>query len=232
MKKKTICTEFCYLAGVIILALGTALMEKAGFGMSMVVAPAYLIYLKLSQVLPFFTFGMAGYTFQALLLIVMMLVLRRFRVSYLFSFVTSVLYGLALDGWLWLLAGLPLEGLALRGVYFVLGMPLCSLGVALFFHTYIAPEVYELIVIEVAKKWELDPSRCKTVYDCVSCGVSILLSFLFYGLFHFVGVNVGTVICALCNGPLIGLMGRVMERHLEFQDRLPRLKGFFQGQQG
>lgn len=53
MKKKTICTEFCYLAGVIILALGTALMEKAGFGMSMVVAPAYLIYLKLSQVLPF-----------------------------------------------------------------------------------------------------------------------------------------------------------------------------------
>lgn len=232
MKKRTFYTEFCYLAGLLVMALGTALMEKAGFGMSMVVAPAYLVYRKVSQIFPFFTFGMAEYTLQALLLLALVLVLRRFRVSYLFSFVTAVLYGIVLDGWVWALGGLPGEGLALRAVYFVLGMPLCSLGVAFFFRTYISPEVYELIVIEVSKKWNLDSSRCKTVYDCVSCGVSILLSFLFFGLFQFVGINVGTVICALLNGRLIGLMGSVMDRHLELQDGLPRLKQFFRGQQG
>ena len=44
----------------------------------------------------FVTFGMAEYCFQAVLLLAMCLLLR-FRVSYLFSFVTAVVYGFALD---------------------------------------------------------------------------------------------------------------------------------------
>ena len=44
--KRTFYTEGAYVIGIISLAFGTALMEKADFGMSMVVAPAYLIYLK------------------------------------------------------------------------------------------------------------------------------------------------------------------------------------------
>ncbi|MBQ9166537.1 MAG: hypothetical protein IJX71_06415, partial [Oscillospiraceae bacterium] len=97
-EKRVFYTELAYVMGLLALAFGTALMERADFGVSMVVAPAYLVHLKLSETLPFFTFGMAEYTFQALLLVVMVVVLRRFRVSYLFSFVTAVLYGLTLDG--------------------------------------------------------------------------------------------------------------------------------------
>lgn len=44
--KKSFYTELAYGVGLITLALGTALMERADFGMSMVVAPAYLVYLK------------------------------------------------------------------------------------------------------------------------------------------------------------------------------------------
>ena len=44
---------------IVILALGTALMEHADFGVSMVVAPAYLVHLKLRQTITFFSFGMA-----------------------------------------------------------------------------------------------------------------------------------------------------------------------------
>jgi uncharacterized membrane protein YczE len=228
MKKKTVYTEICYLAGILIMALGTAFMAKADLGLSMVVAPAYLVYRKLSLVLPFFTFGMAEYTLQALLLIGLVLVLRRFKVSYLFSFVTAVLYGFALDGWTLVLSGLPAESMALRLVYYVVGLPLCALSVALFFHTYIAPEVYELIVMEVSKRWNLDSSKCKTVYDCTSCAVSIVLSFLFFGLFHFVGVNVGTVVCALVNGRLIGWISKWMESHWAFADKLPGFRVFFE----
>ena len=47
--KKTFYTEMAYVIGIITLALRTAFMEKADFGMSMVVAPAYLTYLKVSQ---------------------------------------------------------------------------------------------------------------------------------------------------------------------------------------
>jgi hypothetical protein len=57
MKKATFYTELAYLFGIAALALGTAFMEKANMGISMVVAPAYLVYLKLSKVWTFVTFG-------------------------------------------------------------------------------------------------------------------------------------------------------------------------------
>ena len=56
--RKTFSTELAYLIGIIVLAFGSAFMEKADFGMSMVVAPAYLLHLKISEFLPFYTFGM------------------------------------------------------------------------------------------------------------------------------------------------------------------------------
>ena len=98
MKKKgVLSSEAAYVLGIIVLALGTAFMERADFGMSMVVAPAYLFYLKLSQFIPWFTFGMAEYCFQAVLLIIIALVMRRFKSMYLFSFVTAFIYGIILD---------------------------------------------------------------------------------------------------------------------------------------
>ena len=77
MQKKIFYTEWAYVLGLWILALGTALMERANFGVSMVVAPAYLLHLKISESLPFFTFGMAEYTLQAVILIFMMMGTRR-----------------------------------------------------------------------------------------------------------------------------------------------------------
>ncbi|HOO80024.1 MAG TPA: hypothetical protein PLQ04_06520, partial [Lachnospiraceae bacterium] len=64
-KKRTFYSEWAYVLGVLTLAIGTALMERADFGMSMVVAPAYLIHLKVSQYLPWYSFGISEYFFQA-----------------------------------------------------------------------------------------------------------------------------------------------------------------------
>ena len=59
--KKVFFSEIAYVLGIIILALGTALMERADFGLSMVVAPAYLLHLKISQYITVFSFGMSEY---------------------------------------------------------------------------------------------------------------------------------------------------------------------------
>lgn len=69
--------------GIILLALGTAFSKKADFGMSMVVAPAYLIHLKVSQYLPFFSFGMSEYVFQTLILIALAIVMRKVKKGYI-----------------------------------------------------------------------------------------------------------------------------------------------------
>lgn len=218
-KKPIFYTELAYIAGMLTLAIGTAFMEAADFGVSMVVAPAYLLYRKLSQILTFFTFGMAEYTLQAVLLISMIVILRRFKISYLFSFVTAVLYGLTLDAAMLAASVIPCEAFAVRIVLYIVGMLLCALGVSLFFHTYISPAAYEMFVKEVSAKYSTDIHKFKTVYDCVSCAVGIVLSFVFFGFGNFEGVRFGTVICALVNGHLIGMCTHVLDGHFEFADR-------------
>lgn len=221
--KRKIYAEAAYLLGLLILAVGTALMERADFGMSMVVAPAYLLHLKLSQIFPWFTFGAAEYTLQAVLLLLMFAVLRRFRLYYLFSFVTAVVYGIMLDLVMIPSAMLPVT-LVTRTVYFVAGLLLGSLAISLLFHTYIAPEVYELFVKEVSEKYGFPIGRCKTVYDCTSCGFSVLLSFAFFGFGHFEGIKLGTVLCALINGWIIGRITVYLEKHFSFPRLIPEKK--------
>lgn len=227
MKQKRVClTEMAYVLGILILAAGTALMELADFGMSMVVAPAYLLHLKVSQVVPAFSFGMSEYVLQAVLLIALGAVMRRFRMSYLFSFVTAVIYGFTLDLAIFAASALPCPGILWRCAYYVLGMVLCSLGVAFLFHTYIAPEAYELVVKEISAKTGARLDRVKTVYDCCSCALGVALSFAFFGFGHFEGVKAGTIFCALINGFLIGRISLALENAFDFKDALP-LRGLF-----
>ena len=226
MHKRTFYTELCYLLGMVGLSFSVALMTRADFGVSMVVAPAYLLYLKLNPLWPFFTFGMAEYTLQAVLLVGMAAGIRKFRPYFLFSFVTAVLYGFLLDGWMLLVALFPADTFIWRGLWYVLGLLLGALSIACFFHTYIAPEVYELLVKEVAGKLNRPTHRIKTVYDVISCLVAVVMSFAFFGFGHFEGVKLGTVLCALCNGFLIGKAGAFMEAHFDFRDAWPLRKYF------
>ena len=224
--KRTFPTELSYIFGIIFLALGTAFMEKPDFGVSMVVAPAYLLHLKISETYSFFTFGMAEYTLQAVLLVAMMIVLRRFKVSYLFSFVTAVIYGFALDLSMAIVSYITMDTMFLRILYYIIGLILCSFGVAFFFHTYISPEVYELFVKEVSAKYGKDIHKVKTVYDICSCTVGVILSFCFFGFGVFHGVKLGTILCALINGSLIGLCSKCLEHFFVFKNRF-KPRGFF-----
>ena len=214
--KRTFYCEAAYAVGIVVLALGTALMEKANFGMSMVVAPAYLIHLKVSEYLPFFSFGMSEYVFQALLLVMLSLIMRRVKKGYLLSFVTAFVYGVVLDAVMSVIALLPLTGIVWQTAFYVAGMVVCSIGVALLFNTYFPPEAYELFVKELAQKYNMTISKTKTIYDCCSCLLGAVLSLCFFGMF--VGVQWGTVVCAVVNGWLIGRISRMLESRFVFKD--------------
>lgn len=224
--KKTFYTEIAYIFGVICTALGVALMAVADFGVSMVVAPAYIIYLKVSEVLPWFTFGMAEYLFQGFLLLLIAVILRKFRLYYLFSFVTVIIYGFILDCFMALMVFIPTGFLWVRVLCFILGWLIVAFGISLMFHTYISPEVYELFVKELSKEKKLPINRVKTCYDISSCTFAIILSFVFFGFGVFRGVNVGTVICALFNGAVIGMFSKLLEKRFNFENKLAISKFF------
>lgn len=83
-----------------------------------------------------------------------------------------------------------------------------------------------MFVKEVSDRFRFNISRFKTVYDCVSCFIGILLSFLAFGLWHFEGVKWGTILCALINGWIIGRLSSFYEKHWSFYDRFNWRKYF------
>ena len=229
MKKPIFYTEAAYEVGILALALGVTFMERADFGLSMVVAPAYVIhrYIAMFPGMEWFSFGVAEYTLQLVLVVVLMIVMRRFRWSYLFSFVTAVIYGYILDLFMWLIPSISADNILLRVVFFIAGELFCTLGVSMVFHTYISPEAYELFVSELSRKLNKPSSRVKWVYDVVSCIVGIALSFIFFGFGQFVGIGWGTVLCALINGVIIGWMCKAEDKLFEFRDGL-KLRPLFE----
>ncbi len=227
MKKLNFSSELAYFIGLPLIAFATALAVEADFGVSMVVAPAYILYAKLNSYFTFFTYGMAEYVLQAFLLIVLMIVVRKFRPYFLLSFVSAIFYGILLDCSMWIVSLLPFDNLYYRILLFVISLPLTTLGIAIILRSYFAPEVYELFIKECAKKLNLSNAKFKLFYDLASCAISIILSFILFGLWHFEGVNVGTIICALISGPLVGLFTKLLDSLFIFKDYLP-LKKYFE----
>ncbi len=221
MKKLRFPQEALYLIALVTMAIGVALTDKAGFGFSMVVAPAYIFSEWLG-----ISFGTAEYLFQGALLIVMSLILRRFRLYFLFSFITAFLYGLILDGCIVLFAFLPNETILLRILWFSLGLLITAPAVAMFYRVYISPEVYELFVKELSAAFRIRTERFKIGYDIGSALLSLVLSFAVFGFGVFRGIGWGTLVTVLCNGLLIGASLRFVDRYFDFYPALPIEKYF------
>ncbi len=237
-KKLTFYTEIAYFIGLFFLAFGTALTVYGGFGISMVVAPAYILHLFVSQFLPFFSFGMAEYTLQAIILIILSLILRKAKWSYLLSFAAAILYGLALDLSTKLTAFLP-QLLALRISVYLIGVVIICASVALLFSAYLPPEAYEMFVKEFAAKFKKPIPAVKVIYDCSSLVIALLLCTIllapfkadsFIGVinnFMACGISIGTVACAFINGPIIGLFQKLYSKIFVFTDGL-KLRKYFE----
>jgi len=224
MKKLTFYTEAAYVIGLLLLALGTALLTYGGFGMSMVVAPAYILHLYVSQFLPFFSFGMAEYVLQALVLVLMSVLLRRIKLSYFLSFVTAVLYGFALGGAMLLTVSFP-DDVVLKAVAYAGGSVICCMAIAMLFSTYLPPEAYEMIVKEVSAKYNKSIQTVKLAYDIISLAISVVLSLVFFGGFK--GIGVGTVVCAFAYGFIINAFQKLYNKVFRFKDGL-RLRKYFE----
>lgn len=203
MKKHTFYTGAAYILGLIMLALGTALMARGGFGISMVVAPAYILHLKLSQSFAFFTFGACEYLLQAVILAIMMLILKRVRLIYFLTFATTVIYGLLLDASMLALPQIAVGNYGLRIAVYIIGVLLCTSAIALFFKTYLPPAAYEVFVKNVSRKFGIKLFNFKTAFDISFCLIAAVMSLVFFGEIR--GIGVGTVLCALIYGSLIGL---------------------------
>ena len=227
MKKMTMYSEVAYLFGILLLAIGNSLCVYGDWGMSMVVAPAYVLHLALVDVLPWFTFGVAEYAIQTLVIIALIILTGRVKARFFLSFCTTLIYGVFLDGIMLLTALLP-SFVWLRIVAYAVGCSLGSAGVAVLFATYFPPGLYEVLVQEIVARCHGKLGVVKTVYDLSSLAVAVVMSLLFFGGVR--GMGIGTVACAFLNGTLIHLFSKLWTRWVTIKDAFP-WRPFFEGKQ-
>ncbi len=226
-KKIKINSEATYIVAILLLSLSVAMLTSANFGISMIVAPAYLLSLKIE----FLTFGRAEYVVQAVIFIVLCLVIRKFRPIYLTSFLTCLIYGLALDLWRMIpffnTSVTPPESLALwaRILLFMGGFILTGFSVALFFKTYFYPQVYDFSVKCITARYHFKMFVVKTSVDFTMLGIGLILSFCFFG--KLVGIGWGTLVMAVLNGTIIGLFSKLFDHFFEFKPAFPKFASFF-----
>lgn len=215
MKKIRHMNECAWILGILLCGLGVVLCTKASFGLSMVAAPPYIIHVFFEKFLPWYSQGTSEYLFQGLIMLVMCIVIRRFKLRYLLSFGTAVISGLVIDMWLWVFGGGGVyPSLVSRIVAFCIGELLIALAVAFFFRTNMPIQVYELAVCEIADKFGLDKDKTKLWNDIIMFVLSFGLSLILTG--GFTGVGIGTVIITLVNAPLIGVFGKILDKIFEF----------------
>lgn len=229
MKKITVYSELVYLLANVLLALAVSMLTAADMGISMIVAPAYI----LSEKVGFLTFGQSEYVLQAIVFIVFCLLMKRVKPAYFSSFVTCLFYGWVLDTWR---AVVPLFNPAvtppgsmdwpLRALLFVGGVLLTSFSIALFFGIYLYPQVYDFFVKGISKRFQIDRAKFKTAFDLSCLAVSCVMTLLFFG--KFVGVGLGTLLMALINGWLIGKCSGWLEKHVSFVPLFPRFAAHFE----
>lgn len=216
MKKIRIRDELVYLSGAVILSLATAVLSAAGFGMSVIVSPAYLISLRV----PFLTFGQAEYIVQGILFIIFCITMKQIRLLYLGSFLSGMIYGFLLDMWRLLVpyfnpdvyapGTLPVH---IRVIFFITGFFINALGATLYFKNRFYPQVYEFFVKGISEKYHIDLSKFKLKFDLMFLILSVLISFIMYH--KLVGIGIGTLIMACLNGPLIGVYSKWFDKHFE-----------------
>ena len=225
MKKPVFYTEIAYVLAILFIALGVALAAKAGFGVSMISAPMYTLHLWLIKYTDIITLGTLEYILQGIIIAATALIIKQFKVSYLFSFATSVFSGLAIDLMFWIVAPLAAETVAVRIIVFVASLLSCAFGVACIFHAYVSPAGNELFVKEFSSHFGKDINKVKTIYDISFFAISVVLNLVLFG--GFVGIGIGTVITAFANGPTIGIFNRFLEKHFEFKAAIPKLEKYF-----
>lgn len=222
MKKLKKTNEVFWLFGNIFCAFGIALCTKSGLGLSMIAAPPFILNQFLVQFSPFFSQGACEYIFQAFLLLIMCLIIKRFKWKYLLSFATAFIFGNMVDFALWVCGGQALyDTMLLRVIAFIVSELLISFAIACYFRTNLPLCVYELFVVAIADRFKVPSHKIKMIFDYSMLAISVLMTLCFFG--KFVGVGIGTVILTLVNSHIIKLWGKLLDKITDSEPIFPKL---------
>lgn len=220
MDKKTLkLGEAAWIVGNILCALGNCLVSKSAFGLSAIIAPAFILNAKIG----FLSVGVCEYIIQGLLLLLCCIIIGKFKGKFIATVCNILYYGAIFDLINLLFSFLVPNDIVGRLICAIIGTIITSFGVAIMLRTYVPPAAYEIFVKEVADEKKFDLNKTKLIFDASMLLLSLVLMFAFLGEFRFDMIGPLTIISAFLNSILIGLFGKLLDKYCDFSPAIPKL---------
>ncbi|MBQ0125262.1 MAG: hypothetical protein KBS59_02940 [Clostridiales bacterium] len=222
---------FCYVIGLLIIALGinVAKMSSLGISPASSVPRAVEVISESSDKIPDITLGTTTIIVYVVLVLLQILILRRnFKIINLLGIPVALVFGKMVDfvgidpkAFGHLLVNFPRpESYVMKLVYMLASLVIIGLGVFLYLRPKWIPMPPEGLAGAISQVSGKKFGDCKTAVDSSLIVIALILQLIFLGGFSsFTGANVvvreGTVISAVCVGQAVKIFTKLLGEKLE-----------------
>lgn len=211
--------ELSWIVGNIFCAIGNCLVSKSAFGLSPIIAPAFVINKFENKI----SVGISEYIIQGVLLLLCCILIGKFKGKFIATICNILFYGAAFDTIDYLLSFLQPNTIPERIAVTLIGTIITGFAIALMLRTYIPPSAYEIFVKEVAEAKNIDVNKMKLIFDASMLALTFVLMFVLLGKVTFDIIGPLTIISAFANSIFISFFGKLIDKNFEFSPAIPKL---------
>lgn len=209
--------ELALILVVVMNSFGVVLMLYSGSGISAISSVPYAF----SEVIKNISLGTFTYIFHSLLVLVLMILRKKIVGEYLFSFVIGFCFGKFVDIYNIWINYLPLN-ITSRIIYFLISYFILSFGIALSNRCGLPIIPTDLFPRELSNIIKVSYAKIKIIFDVSCVFTTVIITFFCLG--HIKGLGIGTVLSAFTMGKAVDLIGKILDKKLEF---VPYVKKLF-----
>lgn len=196
----------CYIAGLLIMSVGSNLFLKAALG----VAPSCTIALALSEIFPSHSYAVFNFLVNSFLLLCEIAVVKKVEKKQAVQLALTFLYSLFIQWTASPLRFITADTMAARIVLSFAACAVLATGISFTVNSGFAVLPMEGFVSSVAEKTGKSFGTIRVYTELSITILSAVVSILFLGNFSVVGL--GTVIAAVCTGTITNLLSRFFTR--------------------
>ena len=192
-----------YVLGIIVMTFGISMSIRASIG----VAPGSAIPYSVSLITPL-TIGLSASLFHIFCVILQLAVTRRFSLQVALQLPMAYIFGFLIDLFYDMLE-MEFVNLAHNILILTLAMFIFSLGIRAIVGANLLLAPPDGLAQTLGKMVGWPMSKAKLAFDIVVTAAAALLTFIVTGNPLLV-IGIGTVICAIGTGPIIGLFTKLL----------------------
>lgn len=213
-----------YLIGLAVLALGVSISRQAGLGLSqLVILPSVFsrIDARFNADLSHDMGWWVGIVFIIFVIIQMIVLRKDFKPIQLLQIPISLLYGFLIGTWNGVVASMniPMPNYLVQLFFSILGVVIMGIGISIYLTTDVVPLSSEGAPLAIAKKSGKPFPRVKQIFDLSLVALAIIASLIGLSTIYGEDVREGTIIAAVCLGPLIALANKFTAPIKKFLNR-------------